>query len=75
MKRKRERAGCFDFNVLPCLVTVYVLWLFLTVTWVGLQLVIVVFSDHTHFCQCLNMCMPLGFTLHINLCHFCAGQT
>ena len=25
-----------------------VLWLFLTVPWVGLQCVIVVFSDHTH---------------------------
>ena len=31
-----------------CLVTVNVLWLFLTVPWVGLQFVIVVYSDHTH---------------------------
>ena len=31
-----------------CSVTVYVLWLFLTVPWVDLQCVIVVFSDHTH---------------------------
>ena len=31
-----------------CLVTFIVLWLFLTVQWVGLQCVIVVFSDHTH---------------------------
>ena len=30
-----------------CLVTVYVLWFFLTVPWVGLQCVIVVFPDHT----------------------------
>ena len=29
-----------------CLVTVNVLWLFLTVLWVGLQCVIVVFPDH-----------------------------
>ena len=28
--------------------TVNVLWLFLTVAWVGLRCVIVVFSDHTH---------------------------
>ena len=28
--------------------TVCVLWLFLTVPWVGLQCVIVVFPDHTH---------------------------
>ena len=32
-----------------CIVTVKVMWLFLTVPWVGLQCVIVVFPDHTHF--------------------------
>ena len=31
-----------------CIVTINVLWLFLTVSWVGLQYVIVVFPDHTH---------------------------
>ena len=31
-----------------CIVIVNVLWLFLTVPWVGLQRVIVVFPDHTH---------------------------
>ena len=31
-----------------CFVTINVLWLFLTVTWVGLQYVIVVLPDHTH---------------------------
>ena len=31
----------------PCLAILYVLWLFLTVPWVGLQCVIVVFPDHT----------------------------
>ena len=31
-----------------CLVTVSILWLFLTVPWVGLQCVIVVFPDLTH---------------------------
>ena len=30
-----------------CIVTINVLWLFLTVPWVGLQYVIVVFPDHT----------------------------
>ena len=30
-----------------CLLTFCVLWLFITVLWVGLQCVIVVFSDHT----------------------------
>ena len=32
-----------------CVVTVYVLWLFLTMPWVGLQCVIVAFPDHIHF--------------------------
>ena len=32
-----------------CIVTINVLWLFLTVPGVGLQYVIVVFFDHTHF--------------------------
>ena len=31
-----------------CLATVNVTWFFLTVPWVGLQFVIVVFPDHTH---------------------------
>ena len=31
-----------------CLVTVSVLWLFLTVSWVGVRCVIVVCPDHTH---------------------------
>ena len=31
-----------------CIVTINVLWLFLTMPWVGLQSVIVVFPDHTH---------------------------
>ena len=34
--------------LLNCLVTVSVLWLFLTVPWVVLGCVIAVFSDHTH---------------------------
>ena len=31
-----------------CFVTANVLWRFLTVPWVGLQCLIVIFSDHTH---------------------------
>ena len=31
-----------------CIVTINALWLFLTVPWVGLQCVVVVFPDHTH---------------------------
>ena len=43
---EEERAGCFVLIVL-CLVTVNVLWLFLSVPWVGLQCVILVFPEHT----------------------------
>ena len=43
-----ERAGCFALTVFVCLVTVSILWFFLTVPWVGLRCVIVVYPDHTH---------------------------
>ena len=38
-----------------CRVTVNVLYLFLKVPWVGLQFLIVVFPDHTHFK--VNLCI------------------
>ena len=44
---KRELVALLYLST--CLVTVKVLWLFLTVPWVGLQCVIVVFPNHTHF--------------------------
>ena len=47
LKRKRDLVALLLVSN-GCLVTVYVLWLFLTVPWVGLQCVIVVFPDHTH---------------------------
>ena len=31
-----------------CIVTIHVLWLFLSVPWIGLRCVIVVVPDHTH---------------------------
>ena len=34
--------------------TINVMWLFLTMLWVGLQYVIVVFPDHTHLLLCDN---------------------
>ena len=48
LTRKRE---LFDLLLLSfgCLVIVNVLKLFFTVPWVGLQLMTVVFPDHTHF--------------------------
>ena len=47
LKRKRNLVTVL---LLPyrCNVTVHVMWLFITVPWVGLQCVIVVFPDHTH---------------------------
>ena len=44
----KEKAGLFAIIVLQMYVTINVLWLFLTVPWVGLQYVSVVFPDHTH---------------------------
>ena len=40
---EEERAVCFAFLSYECLDAVYVLWLFLTVPWVGLQCVLWVF--------------------------------
>ena len=42
-----------------CLVIVTVLWIILTVPWVGLQCVIVVFTDYTHLLfVCLILYVP-----------------
>ena len=47
LKKRRELAALHLLSF-GCLVAVNVLWLFLTVLWVSLQCMIVVFSDHTH---------------------------
>ena len=47
LKRKRKLVALLLLSY-RCNVTINVLWLFLTVPWVGLQCVIVVFPDHTH---------------------------
>ena len=47
LTRKRELVALLLLPV-GCLITVNGLWLFLTVPWVGLQCVIVVFPDHIH---------------------------
>ena len=46
---QEESVVCFAFIASQSLVTVHVLWLFLTVPWVALRCVIVVFLDHSHF--------------------------
>ena len=47
LKRKRKQVALLLLSY-RCIVTINVLWLFLTMPWVGLQCVIVVFPDHTH---------------------------
>ena len=47
LTRKRELITLLLLSF-GCLLTVNVPWLFLTVPWVGLQCVIVVFPDHAH---------------------------
>ena len=42
-----------------CIVTINVLWAFLTVPWVGLQYVIVVFPDHTYLLFTLRFVIVL----------------
>ena len=46
---EEERAVCFSLVFSWCLVTVTVMWLFLTMPWIGLRCVIAAFPDHTHF--------------------------
>ena len=48
LTRKRELVALLLLT-LGCLVTVNALWLFVMVLLVGLELVIVVFPDHTHW--------------------------
>ena len=47
LTRKRGLVALLLLSFWWCLATVHVMWLFLTVPWVGLQFVIVVFPDHT----------------------------
>ena len=47
LKRKRKLVALLLLSY-RFIVTINVLWLFLTVPWAGLQCVIVVFPDHAH---------------------------
>ena len=53
LKRKRKLVALLLLSY-RCIVTINVLWLFLTVPWVGLQSVIMVFPDHTHLLFALS---------------------
>ena len=47
LKRRRKLVALLSLSY-RCIVTINILWLFLTVLWVGLQCAIMVFPDHTH---------------------------
>ena len=51
LKRKRKLVPLLLLSY-RCIVSINVMWLFLTVPWVGLQCVIVVFPDITDFLLC-----------------------
>ena len=65
LKRKRGLVALLLISH-GCPDTVDVLWLFLTVSWVGLQCVIVVFPDHTHFFGWLVYGKLPSQQLHVN---------
>ena len=54
LKRKRKLVALLLLSC-RCIVIINVLWLFLTVPWVGLQYVTVVFFDHIHFLFCTHL--------------------
>ena len=58
LKRMRKPV-VFQFLSYSCIVTINVLWAFLTVPWVGLQYVIVVFPDHTYLLFTLRFVIVL----------------
>ena len=51
---------------------VSVLWLFLTVPWVGHQCVIVLFTDHTHFFGRINL--SIGLYSYLVCMYFCSSE-
>ena len=77
LKRKRKLVA-LQLMSYRCIVTINVLWLFLTAPWVGLQCVIVVFPDHIHsnifannLYQCVNYVTPYFLkNKNMQLCMF-----
>ena len=73
LKRKRKPVALLLLSY-RCIVTINVLWLFLTVPCVGLQCVIVVFPDHTHFLtivvKVISILLDFCCNLHMKGNHF-----
>ena len=72
MKRKLVALLLLSYR---CIVTINVLWLFLTVPWIGLQCAIVVFPDHTHLllniefeCNCIPMLCIISIYINLAIC-------
>ena len=61
LKRKRKLVALLLLSY-GCIVTINVLWLFLTVPWVGLQCVIAVFPDHTHLLFEVNISSMVSYS-------------
>ena len=68
LKRKRKLVALLLLSY-RCIITINVLWLFLTVPWVSLQYVIVVFPDHTHLRFVTDgekqQALPISFTCNV----------
>ena len=70
LKRKRKLVALLLLSY-RCIVTIYVLWLFLTVPLVDLWYAVVLFPDHSHFLimhirQCSGARgLPFGLFLHL----------
>ena len=57
--KKKRKLVALQFLSYRYIFTINVLWLFITMPWVDLQCVIVVFPDHTHF-LCLSVCLNVS---------------
>ena len=64
LKRTRKLVALLLLSY-RCIVTINILWLSLTVPWVGLQCVIVVLTDHTHLLFGTSIFSKLYEALHI----------
>ena len=71
LKRNRKLVALLLLSYM-CIVTINVLWLLLTVPWVGLQRLIVVVPGHTHLHFGLKLCFRIKCRIY-NSCDFKIG--
>ena len=71
LKRKRKLVAMLLLSY-RCIVTINIMWLLLTVPWVGLQFVIVVFPDPTHLVYITVYCNSiLYYCFFLCICMNC----